>query len=200
MNQTLAFIILNYNDSASTISLVDSLCNWKQDNFQIRIIIVDNRSKDNSYTLLKERYSTAFSVVDVVESERNGGYSYGNNFGVRYAITHYSPDYIAIANPDIEVDENTVSECLKTFNAAAKLGGVSPVMCNINGHYSISASRLPKYSDDLMLCFNDCFSRTIIRENFNYLNGKSNMILTETLPGSLFLYCKNSNFLKNRNV
>ena len=49
MKSKVGFIVLNYNDSDTTINLIDSLINWDFPNEFFRIVIVDNQSKDDSY-------------------------------------------------------------------------------------------------------------------------------------------------------
>ena len=43
--------------------------------------------------------------VDVIQSDKNGGYSYGNNYGAFYLIDKYMVDILVIANPDVEFSE-----------------------------------------------------------------------------------------------
>ena len=74
-----ACIILNYNDAETTRKLVQKIREYTA--FQY-IVVVDNRSNDNSFTVLKELES---EKVKVIETDRNGGYGYGNNEGIKYA-------------------------------------------------------------------------------------------------------------------
>lgn len=183
---SIAFIILNYNDVDTTIKLVDGLCGYSGNQFNYRVIVVDNCSTDSSMTVLRERYADK-SLVDVIASQRNGGYSYGNNLGARYAIENYDPDYLAVANPDIWVDEETVAGLLETFKEDDKLCMCSPVMKDLSGGYHIHSQELPTFKDDLTACFSEKKPRTIKVDNYDYLNENHNMILTEMLPGSFFI-------------
>ena len=182
---SVAFIILNYNDPDTTIYMVNNLCKWTQQEFYMHIVVIDNCSTDGSFEKLKIYYESE-PKVDVIMSEYNGGYSYGNNYGSKFAIRCYEPDYIAIANPDIVVDENTVTELLKTFSEDENLLMCAPVMKDSEGKYRIRTQRVPSYIDDLTACFTDK-SKTVRYDKFDYLNGRKNMILTEMLPGSFFV-------------
>ena len=182
---SVAFIILNYNDSDTTICMVNNLCKWTQQGFYMHIVVIDNCSIDGSFEKLKTYYESE-PKVDVIMSEYNGGYSYGNNYGSKFAIKRYEPDYIAIANPDIIVDENTVTELLKTFSEDEKLLMCAPVMKDAEGIFRIRTQQVPSYVDDLVACFTDN-NKTVRFDNFDYLNGRKNMILTEMLPGSFFI-------------
>ena len=184
--KTVVFIVLNYNDAGTTINLVDELCRFSGEKFDYHVTVVDNCSPDNSLTVLSERYNNN-SLVDVIESDYNGGYSYGNNFGARYAIKHYHPVFLAIANPDIEIDEETVFRLLETFEEDESLCECAPVMRDLKGNYRIASLKLPEFKDDLKACFTEKKSRLRILDNFRYLNGNQNMIITEFLPGSFFI-------------
>ena len=92
-------VILNYNDSETSIKLISSLEKYDIVN---RIVIVDNCSTDDSFTILSQNTS---SKVEVVKSARNGGYGYGNNYGIRYLNETVHPSHILIANPDVEIAE-----------------------------------------------------------------------------------------------
>lgn len=182
----ISFIILNYNDAATTVKLVDSLLLWRKDGNRLHYIIVDNCSKDDSFTRLYTQYKQT-SGVDVIESEKNGGYSYGNNYGAKYAIEKYHSDYIAIANPDIEIEEDVFSKLVESFEYDEKLAACSPIMKNISGSFSVYSQKLPTYWDDLKACFHSTTSKTILRDGFKYLDQDQNMILTEMLPGCFFV-------------
>ena len=184
--RSIAFIVLNYNDSDTTIHMVNNLCTWQCCQFYLHVVIVDNYSTDKSFEKLQQYYKSEEKIV-VISSNYNGGYSYGNNYGARFAIEHYAPDFIAIANPDIIVDENTVIELLATFNEEKSLLMCAPVMKDIKGKYCIQTQKLPSYKDDLVACFTENNNKTVRYDKFDYLNGKTNMILTEMLPGSFYV-------------
>ena len=61
-------IILNYNDAPTTINLVERISFFSLLDF---VVVVDNCSTDDSWTLLQ---SCASDKVRVVKSPRNGGY------------------------------------------------------------------------------------------------------------------------------
>ena len=186
--KTVAFIILNYKTTETTVNLVDSLLKWKQNRFRRKLIVVDNCSPDDSFEQLRERYQN-LEDVDVLKSERNGGYSYGNNFGARFAIETYHPDYIAIANPDIIVDEDTVASLLDTFGQDDLICGCSPVMKNLQGEGEAKTNRLPTYRDDLRVSFTELRPGKHEDEpkELVFLDDYPDTVLTESLPGSFFV-------------
>jgi len=184
--KNVAFVVLNYNDAITTMSLVDVLVKWPKSEIDIHIVIVDNKSSDGSIEKFLERYKDERSV-DVISSDYNGGYSYGNNFGVKYAINKYKSQYIAIANPDIEIDYNTFKELLETFDAEKSIAACAPVMKDLEGNYSIHSQFVPSFRDDLQACIDESKVKTVVKHDFTYVNDDKNKIITQMLPGSFFV-------------
>ena len=92
-------IILNYNDAETVAKLCEAIRDFDSID---HIVIVDNLSPDGSFARLKKLSS---DKVDVIQSDKNGGYSYGNNFGAFYLMDTYTVDILFIANPDVEFTE-----------------------------------------------------------------------------------------------
>ena len=101
-NESVACVILNYNDANTTISLVKKIEKYESIDY---IIVVDNCSTDDSLVKLE---TLSNSKVKICESPKNGGYGFGNNFGVQFAKDYYSAKYALIANPDVEFDADLV--------------------------------------------------------------------------------------------
>lgn len=95
--KNLALVILNYLSYEDTVSCVDRLISF---NKNFHIIVVDNKSPDDSYEKLVDKYFNR-DGIDLILSEENRGYSAGNNLGMKYAIEKYGVDTVAILNPDV---------------------------------------------------------------------------------------------------
>lgn len=91
---TCGLVVLNYVDFAMTRKLLEIVKDFPEID---HIAVIDNKSPNESYKILKEYEN---DKITVIQSEKNGGYSYGNNIGVRYLIENFNPDIIGIANPD----------------------------------------------------------------------------------------------------
>lgn len=102
-------LVLNYNDAPTTKHMVDSI---KEYTVFSNILIVDNASTDNSYDCLKKYFKTNEKII-VVNSGRNGGYGYGNNFGIKYIKNELKADYAIVSNPDVSFSEDTVIDLIK---------------------------------------------------------------------------------------
>lgn len=103
----LTCVILNYNDSETTISLIEKIKNYSIIDY---IIVIDNCSTDNSFNLL---YKYSSKKIIVLRTPLNGGYGYGNNYGLLYSYHELAADYTIIANPDVEFEENIIYLLLK---------------------------------------------------------------------------------------
>lgn len=103
-------ILVNYGNAEDSIECIESLTN--QSTPFHKIIIVDNCSLDNSYEILKNSLSNIPNVI-VIKSDHNGGFSYGNNVGIKYAINNF-PDISSfiLINNDTIADKNMLKEFL----------------------------------------------------------------------------------------
>lgn len=125
-------VILNYNGWRDTVECVESF--YKQvstTHYQYTIVIIDNKSTDDSFNKLEELLPTAI----LIESDFNGGYAYGNNIGIRYAMEH-NADYICILNNDTVLVEDFFQECITVLRSDNTIAFVGPTLIN--------------YSDDLV--------------------------------------------------
>lgn len=126
MNNVL--VVLNYNDAKTSLSFVEMAIKCTALD---KIILVDNCSSDDSY----EQFQNLISEkIDVIKTEKNGGYAYGNNFGCKYAIERYNPGIIFISNPDVRFENNVLNEMEKVLCANEHIGVIAPV---VNQGYNV---------------------------------------------------------------
>ncbi len=124
----LATIIVNYNNAKETINYVKQIREFE--NIE-RIVVVDNASTElNTMRLLKEVQN---EKVLILQSGQNGGYSYGNNFGIRHleAIGE-TYDAILISNADIKIEKTAIDRCLEILEKDEKIAIVAPRMYHPN--------------------------------------------------------------------
>ncbi len=122
-----AVIIVNYNDVEDTEKYVNTITKYESIN---RIVVVDNQSTTaGTFETLKKLES---EKVKVIQSEKNGGYNYGNNFGIRYLNNSLNEeyDYYIISNPDISVSEEAIKHCLEVAQNDSSIGVIAPRMFN----------------------------------------------------------------------
>lgn len=119
-------LILNYNDSETTIKLVKNIYNYTNINY---ILVVDNNSTDNSFSELKI-YSN--SKIKVIKTDKNGGYGYGNNYGIKYAYKKLGCNEILLANPDVFFTESFITSLQNVMRKDCNIAVVSGIQHNIN--------------------------------------------------------------------
>lgn len=115
-------VIVNYNDADTVTALINRISG-----FQIleQIVVVDNASSQDSWQTLKLLESPR---VCVIRAEKNGGYGYGNNLGVRYAVETNHATHVVIANPDVEFAEHAILALARIFKGHPDVGVAAPVM------------------------------------------------------------------------
>lgn len=106
-------ILVNYGCFQDSLEAIESLKKQKTQH-SYKIILVDNCSKDDSYEKLKKRYLKD-EMVDIVLSDKNGGFSYGNNFGIKYAIDKYNSEYFLLINNDTISNEDIIEKFMDYF-------------------------------------------------------------------------------------
>lgn len=170
-----AIIILNYNDYATTEKLIEKIKGYDKID---KIIIVDNASTDNSYQQLENKYKVN-KKIDILESDKNLGYSGGNNLGIKYAIEKYNIDYFFVANPDIMFEENIIDEIENVLKENDDIGIVAPKVSN-----GYNSWRLPTYSKtitSMFLFLNKKFGNEVYKTQTQAIN------YVDVVAGSLFV-------------
>lgn len=120
--------ILNYNDSKTTVELIKLISKYQSLNY---IVVVDNASTDDSYNELVKWSSPQ---IHVIKSDKNGGYGYGNNIGVRYCHNVLHEKYVAICNPDVIVKEESLKACCSYLEQNDDTTVAVPQMLDRNGN------------------------------------------------------------------
>ena len=145
-----AIIILNYNSKEDTIKYVNTIKNYK---ILDTIVVVDNNSSnlDEFQELEKLKNDNIF----VVKSDKNGGYSYGNNFGLKFLDSlKENYDYVVISNPDVEVEEKAFEKCFEELKNDEKVAVSAPMMVNRENNHIRRSSwkiRTPKIDTNIIV-------------------------------------------------
>lgn len=182
-------IILNYKDKERALSLAEKCIDFK---LLQKVVIVDNCSPDNSYDWLLKNVSK--NDVEIIQSEKNGGFSYGNNFGAQYVNTKYDPDYILFANTDTIFQEEDVEKCLDRLENNSDLGVISMRMININGYEETSCWKQKSYLQMNLFCLWLYRRKNYCKFFYDYKNNDS-LQYVDVVRGS-FMFFKND-VLKN---
>ncbi len=96
MDTTIVTIILNYNGKTDTYNCIKSLNKLTiPEGVNHQVVIVDNHSVDDSVKYL----SSKFSRLKIITSDKNSGFTGGNNLGVKYA-RELGADWVFLLNND----------------------------------------------------------------------------------------------------
>ena len=110
----IGMVIVNYNDYETTKRLLDNVKDYK---ILREIVVVDNKSTDNSLEELRKLKNKKITIID---SGENKGYSYALNVGCKYLIDKYKSLNIVISNSDIiiesELDIKDLNSYISTKN------------------------------------------------------------------------------------
>jgi GT2 family glycosyltransferase len=95
MQSDLAIVILNYNTCHLLNTYLPSVVNYSNGH---RIIFVDNASKDESVSFVKENYPQ----IELIQLDKNYGFTGGYN----RALKQIEAKYYCLLNTDVQVTEN----------------------------------------------------------------------------------------------
>ena len=127
MSIDVGIVILNWNTSALLKRCLETVYASEGD-FTYHVVVVDNNSPDDSAEMVRRDFPQAQLIV----SETNGGYSYGNNLGLRalgYKDHGRAPDaprYTLLLNPDTEVPPNALYTMMAFMDSRPDVGAAGP--------------------------------------------------------------------------
>ena len=102
----ISVILINYNSSSFTIKCVHSILKQTDSSLNYEIIVVDNASKYEDYSILKsELEKLNIDFLKIIRSKLNTGFGGGNMFGIQFT----NAKYYAFVNNDTILQ----NDCLK---------------------------------------------------------------------------------------
>lgn len=167
-------VIVNYNNYLETMELLNNLLKYK---IKANIVVVDNNSSNESFDMLDEKFGDNNKNIFIIRTDKNLGYSGGNNYGIRYAKrTGIKFRFITIMNPDIEIVNGKIFDSMMdALNDDKKLVALT-VPTVFNGEYSFP---------------NVCCEKTV---------GKNKMIFKDNIIGKNILFTKYKKIKVNKNA
>jgi GT2 family glycosyltransferase len=117
----LAIIILNWNNSADTITCVQAIEAWQD--LEPAVWVVDNGSTDNSVQQLEAHCPPAHLIL----SDHNLGFAAGNNLAVWHAMDAGASRFLLLNN-DAAISEADVLQLQQTLNRAPEAGIAGPLL------------------------------------------------------------------------
>ncbi len=138
--------VLNYNNSKDTIECLKSLDTLVDVSY--KIILIDNASTDDSYSVLK-RYTDKKRRIVLIKSAINKGYAGGNNIALNYALKCDDMDYCWILNNDTIVDKMSLKYLKKYMDDNPTVG-----LCGSKLMYEWNRNKIQGYGG----CYNKFFA------------------------------------------
>lgn len=109
MNKLIYIILVNYGGFNDTCECLESIAKSTYRN--LKVLIIDNNSPDDSGVRLKEKYPQ----YEYILSDENLGFAEANNIGYKYALKN-GADYILLLNNDTIIDKNMIDELIDKSN------------------------------------------------------------------------------------
>lgn len=142
----LSIIIVTYNSLHLILDCLKSIFKYNDIEDKLEVIIVDNDSSQCA-----EMFNKIESIYDnrvkLIKSDKNGGYGYGNNIGIRAS----QADKVVVMNPDVRFVSPILSSVIEVLSGGnvGMIGvdfvdGSSPYYFK-RGHSSLFRSLFAKY-------------------------------------------------------
>lgn len=179
----IGIIILHYNNVEDTNECIESIKKTIDTRSYI-IVVVDNKSPNNSGIQLKEQYKDD-NKVKIILNDNNEGFSVGLNIGIDYLRSHYNALFTILSNSDIHLLDKNLNEHLVDEYQNSHFSVLAPMIINPDGR-----------CDD-----NPIFDIAYSRKNANYdlKYWKHRLFFTKLGLERLYLFNRHHNyFVKKR--
>ena len=162
----LSVIVVNYNTAHFINQTLRSISRSDID-IDYEIIVVDNKSTDNSVDLIKDQ----FPNIKLIENPDNYGFSKAVNIAARNS----TGDFFLLLNPDTIVKENTIADLYNSLTSNKEVEVVGARILDYDGKFQLSSRRsFPGFFTSLFhivgLSYIFPKSRLFGRYNYTYIN------------------------------
>lgn len=124
----LAIVIVNYKTGDMVADCLRSIADTTEPDTRPRVVVVDNDSPDDSADRIGHAIDADFQdFATLVRAEKNGGFSYGNNVGIRRALEDDPElDAVLLLNPDTIVLPGALDELARFLEHNPEAGLIGP--------------------------------------------------------------------------
>ena len=153
-----ATIIVNFRTPELTLDAMNSAVDaLEKVSGPWRLTVVDNCSGDGSFDLIERHIAekqlnldSAWDNVEVVQSERNGGFGSGVNVGIRHVLGQgHTPDYFYFLNSDAFPANNAIVELVNHLDRNCDVGIVGSFIHGTDDGPHVTAFRFPTILGEL---------------------------------------------------
>ena len=129
----IGFVFTNFNNAKYTKDAVESIQKFNKSD--VKIVIVDNNSKEEDIRKLKE-LNIKYSNIEIIYSNENVGYFSGLNIGIKFLRDTYPEyNYLVIGNNDVLFPINFIEQIENKLNLFEKYPVVSPNIVTLDGFH-----------------------------------------------------------------
>jgi hypothetical protein len=139
----LGIVIVNWNTRELLRRCLETVTASTGD-FCFQAVVVDNASTDGSADMVRAE----FPSVQVISSPTNGGFSYGNNLGLRHLgfrgqgdVDADAPRYALLLNPDTEVPPDAFYQMVRYMDSRPEIGVAGPKLILADGSLDLACRR-----------------------------------------------------------
>jgi GT2 family glycosyltransferase len=135
----LSIIIVCYKGWERLNKCLEALDTFTGVNFKTEVIIVDNRSDDETVFEIEKKFSKFRFIFNTI----NGGFANGSNLGAKNAFG----EFLLFLNPDTVASESEVEKLLNVTNQNGEFTLVSCKQINEKGKESIASGEFPSITN-----------------------------------------------------
>ncbi len=111
--------VVSFNNNPETIGFLESLEEVDKKDIQLFVVVIDNASKDKF--IITKKFNNF--KLEIMRSEKNIGFSGGQNLGIKYSLEN-GADFVIILNNDTILDPDFLIPLINSLKD--KVGIVSP--------------------------------------------------------------------------
>jgi GT2 family glycosyltransferase len=148
----LAVIVVNYRTPELAISCIDSLIAARTSFADMRVIVVDGGSGDNSVEMIAASIASRglHDWVELLPLSVNGGFAYANNRALlSLSAKSVLPELVALINPDARVTAGALETLAETLEQHPAAGAAGALLVHEDGRVQGSAFRFPTLRSEL---------------------------------------------------
>ena len=145
-------VVLNYRTPELVVRCLESLKPEVERIGSMQVVVTDNDSGDDSIPLIEGAIAAnEWDWCTFMPLPRNGGYSYGNNAGIRpFLEGNDPPEYVMLLNPDACVHRGAISKLLTFMESRPDVGIAGTRVEGADGKQAHSAFRFPSAASELV--------------------------------------------------
>lgn len=138
-------VVLNYRTPRLAVRCLESLRHEVEQIGAMHVVVTDNDSGDDSVEVIGGAIEqNQWDWCTLMPLEHNGGYSFGNNAGIRpFLEGDDKPEFVMLVNPDAYIRDNAISTLLDFMEQHPEAGLAGSKLEDPDGGRQSGAFRFP---------------------------------------------------------